>query len=158
MNNERNETRLIQSLFSGVTVLSKTLKSVVFCAAVLMVSWAGGSRCVAATRSTATKTLAAQRLLQMVVLNPGRMNADGLRFRPQLVQVSKLYAEKHYRRALVVFYRYYLNKFAAPQHYGLPSALASPYLAWSCRPFWCVPPLFSTHTPIKAVERRPMNW
>ncbi len=116
-----------------------------------MVSWADGSRCVAATRSTATKTLAAQRLLQMVVLNPGRMNADGLRFRPQLVRVSKLYAEKHYRRALAVFYRYYLNKFAAPQHYGLPSALASPYLAWGCRPIWCVPPLFSTHTPIKAV-------
>lgn len=113
--------------------------------------WCGGRRCEAATSPKASQASAAQRLLQLVVLNPGQMNADGLRFRRQLVQVSKLYEAKHYRRALAAFYGYYLNKFAAPQQYGLPRALASPYLAWSCRPFWVLPPLFSAKTTRDAV-------
>ncbi len=121
--------------------------------ALLVVVWAGGTPCQAATarKSASVERHAAQRLLQLLVLNHNAMNADGLRFRPQLVQVSNLYAAKHYRQALNVFYRYYLGKFAAPQNYGLPSALASPYLAWSCRPFWCVPPLFGTQTPRKRI-------
>ncbi len=120
---------------------------------VIILALAGGSACRAAQAGQTAKpdTLAAQRLLQLLELNPGQMAKDALRFRPQLVQVSKLYSAGHYRRALDTFYSYYLSKFTAPQNYGLPSALASPYLAWGCRPFYCVPPLFSAHTPPKTI-------
>ncbi len=105
----------------------------------------------AGNNAVASVNAAAKNFLQLLVLNPNEMLHDGLRFRPQMVQVAKLYAAKHYRQALNAFYSYYLNKFAAPQHYGLPTSLSSPYLSWGAPPFWIVPPMFDPATKSKAI-------
>ncbi len=74
----------------------------------------------------------AKDFLDMIVLDEGMMNYCNLRYRPGLVEVSKLVKEKKYPEALSSFEKYFFNKLRYPAKTGLSAWDVNPYYRGIC--------------------------
>ncbi len=74
----------------------------------------------------------ADEFLGMIVLDETEMNFTNLRFRPGLVEVSKLVKEKKYSEALASFQRYFFMKLKNPASAGLSAYDVNPFFRGIC--------------------------
>jgi hypothetical protein len=95
----------------------------------------------------------ADEFLGMIVLDETEMNFTNLRFRPGLVETSKLVKEKKYAEALASFQKYFFAKLKNPASTGLSAYDVNPYERGVCgQGMW--PPAALTPNPdrAKAIE------
>ena len=74
----------------------------------------------------------ANEFLDMIILDDNSMNYTNLRFRPGLVETSKLVKEKKYAEALSAFNKYFMNKLRYPGSTGLSAWDLNPYVRGVC--------------------------